>query len=797
MRKSKKIAACLLVASVVLSTLSGNIVLSASDVSISGVLRPGYTVTGNYTGSNVQLAWYRCEDKEDAGVLIPGATSSNYTLVNADGGKFIKFAVTEEGSTQTDVKAVASPLAKISVGSVPAIDEAGDPKYRFALTGDTKTYILLDDNAEDSNSRYFVVAYDSHGSHKFHNNNTLGERQKFNPNNANNIGYWLNNDFKTAGTVAADLRNHIDNNHIWLTAGGGTGGACPNDFTVKCGIAIMSAHEIETYKSRMGWKDGSGAYIWTRTPNRDSDVHILGFKTVKDWAMTGTDDSWSVRPCFWLDESFFTQVHLDVNKMGSTIKQTIRNNYEKSELQGLYTENELVAMGFDPTIDESIKIKNVMAVGNPKPAYTLTGSFVWDCDAIQGESVYRWFWSDSIGGTATEIVSNQSMTITNSLAGKYVWLQVVPRTADGGFGVAVNSEPILIGAALTKPTNDTPSGLQATAPAVNRFKLNDGTNKEYILLDTTSDGRFLVITYDSYGGHIFDTQEVNKFDVNSSTNIGYWLNNEFINSGNVIVNKDTGVTTTYVMSADILNYVDYNAEWLTEAATANGSDFLNKAPLALISTTEAIRYKDKIGYSDAGLKYTWTRTPLDNVHVFRFIYDGRFKTTGRDDAGDVRPIFYLTSDFFKNIKIDVESMGENVAKAIKNMYPQSVLEGLYNQAELAKFGYGKNAVYNVKYTDQNGKALTSLLTAKEISVTTDFVSYSENTQVVMITAIYDKNGNIVALDMAKGNATKNTPLPLKVKIDLSDVPLTAGCTLHTFFWKDMINLKPLCKSLSF
>lgn len=81
---------------------------TASSVSFSGTLNVGQLLTGSYTYSDTEsdvegtstFKWYRSDDGSGTNkAAIGGATSSTYTLVSGDNGKYISFEVTPVATT--------------------------------------------------------------------------------------------------------------------------------------------------------------------------------------------------------------------------------------------------------------------------------------------------------------------------------------------------------------------------------------------------------------------------------------------------------------------------------------------------------------------------------------------------------------------------------------------------------------------------------------------------------------------------------------------------------------------------
>jgi hypothetical protein len=104
----------------------------ATNVNVSGIYEVGRTLTGSYTyndnegdaESGTTFRWYRADDQSGLNaVVIAGATATTYTLVSADGGKHIAFAVTPK-----NIKATGSEYLS---DYTPIIDLAIKPVITF------------------------------------------------------------------------------------------------------------------------------------------------------------------------------------------------------------------------------------------------------------------------------------------------------------------------------------------------------------------------------------------------------------------------------------------------------------------------------------------------------------------------------------------------------------------------------------------------------------------------------------------------------------------------------------------
>lgn len=227
-------------------------------------------------------------------------------------------------------------------------------------------------------------------------------------------------------------------------------------------------------------------------------------------------------------------------------------------------------------------------------------------------------------------------------------------------------------------------GAVATSPAEYVFEYE---GKKFVLLDEMQkDGKkyFFVLCDDVYGTHLYDASPdrdrntcLAYWEPEDEYNMAYWLNNDFLQSGNGTGNS---------LPQGIKTYLDYNHEWTTEDMRGlSGYDTANKTthPLALLSVTEWMKYITKIGQNVAGTWFMRTaRTADTNGDVRLILYTGSSMTLGTNIADRanlskaIRPCFYLSEDFFKNCKLT--SAGKSVQDAIAGIYNKD----LYTAEEL-------------------------------------------------------------------------------------------------------------------
>ena len=258
------------------------------------------------------------------------------------------FAASAEGEEQV------GPVDRVYEGGVESYNLNTPEDNIFRIEGSDKEFILL-----DSEDGFYVLAKDQYGKRAFDPDAT----QKFDPQDENNIAYWLNHDFLENGNgvgnkLPDEIIRYIDTEREWFTEGGFPSGNCPEDYTVTCGVTLMSQTEWIKYIDKFGVSDDIGVYgWWLRTPrgkNGGTNMVICSMTTAERIGQTFGQDSsnssqYYVRPAFVLKDEFFKEVRLD--KIGNNVGAALAEHFEVSDFQGEgtlgYEDSFLRSIGFD------------------------------------------------------------------------------------------------------------------------------------------------------------------------------------------------------------------------------------------------------------------------------------------------------------------------------------------------------------------------------------------------------------------------------------------------------------------
>jgi len=159
--------------------------------------------------------------------------------------------------------------------------------------------------------------------------------------------------------------------------------------------------------------------------------------------------------------------------------------------------------------------------------------------------------------------------------------------------------------------------------AVNKDNLNTRNSGEYVKFNNslyrivnTSNDITKIVSIDSVGNRAFDTNGNNIFDATSSTNIGYYLNNDWYNS---IANNYKNMIVT--------------GEWQSGNSTVN-------ANVGLISYKELMS-----GQFSSNSNSYWTITPTSSGNYY-ITNDGKLEDGVSTNVYGVKPAVYLNSNVY-------------------------------------------------------------------------------------------------------------------------------------------------------
>lgn len=225
--------------------------------------------------------------------------------------------------------------------------------------------------------------------------------------------------------------------------------------------------------------------------------------------------------------------------------------------------------------------------------------------------------------------------------------------------------------------NDLQNGVITETNPDNIFKIGD---KEFILLDSEQkdgDTIFFVMAMDDYGTPAVDPETQGRWSYDKYNLLPYHL------LYRLAFNIKYGTVITDKLPEEILKHLDVFHVWHTEPKKDATTETTLIAPISVISATELITYADKIGKGTASQEGFWTRTPVyDDITKHFYVEPStlKFATEKSYNGKKLRPVFYLKSSFFKDVKL--QECGVNVTKAMESVVTQSDVDALYSANDI-------------------------------------------------------------------------------------------------------------------
>lgn len=390
----------------------------ASNVTQLGVSQVGQVITGSYSyfdsdgdiEGNSILKWYRSDNSDGSSpTLISGITGTNYTLTNADIGKYIGFAVVPVAKTGTSqgseviVSTFSGPVAD-NAPVAKNVTQSGTTAAGETLTG---SYTYFDANNDLEGTSVFKW-FRSEGSDGASPTLISG---------ANGISYTLtNNDIgKCIGFSVTPFASTGTLSGAEVVANPFAGPVADNapvaDNVTQIGTTQVSqALTISySYSDADGDPEGTSAFQWYRSSSSSgSSATAISGATARTYTLTNND-------------------------IGQYIGCSVRPVASSGTLLGRAVISSIFS---GPVLDNPPVVTNVIQNGVPTVGEILTGSYTYyDAnDDIEGASIFKWYRSDNSDGSSPTLISGangSSYTLSNNDIGKYIGFSVTPKANTG------------------------------------------------------------------------------------------------------------------------------------------------------------------------------------------------------------------------------------------------------------------------------------------------------------------------------------------------------------------------------
>ena len=709
MKKTKRFLGFLLMAAMLMSSIC----VSATD-SAEATLSPYSTAE---TVDETNPKWGMKRDNNAAYMF--SVDNTNFTLLEAaeDGSDFLVLA---DGARN-------SPSSIIPTGITDPVTSMDPAKNSYLPTFLNSTYLEFED---DTKWTYY-------------------------PTGQTNL--WIYG----LGKKVAD---YVNRDALWKTEKSAAG----NEYVFKAAVTLPSVSEIYKYRDKIGYNHGGRYTGWgTRTAvmaeTESNAPNMVAFVPNGDACSTNVtgytmSSGINLRPILRLKREFFmnNNVLYKLNDatlsdrladMGSEVKKMLVANFKRSELTGVYSDEELTEIGFGFS-ENAPKITNIQVKTNiATPGGTATLSYT--STPASDENIVTWYIAGDAEGTnpvKIDGASGAELTIPSSAGGMFLMAGITP-ILDEEIGSIVYSQPIPIEAALspysTAETVDETNpdwGMKRDNNADYMFSVNK-TN--FTLLEAAEDGSdFLVLVDGAFNSpsSIIPTgvtDPVTSMDPAKNSYLPTFLNSTYLEfeDDTKWTYYPTGQTNLWIygLGKKVADYVNRDALWKTEKSAA-GNEYVFKAAVTLPSVSEIYKYRDKIGYNHGGRYTGWgTRTAVmaetesNAPNMVAFVPNGDACSTNvtgytMSSGINLRPILRLKREFFMNNNVlyklndatlsdRLADMGSEVKKMLVANFARSELKGVYSDEELTAIGFSDNEPEISNVTAQGIASVAQTLTA--------------------------------------------------------------------------------------
>lgn len=332
---------------------------------------------------------------------------------------------------------------------------------------------------------------------------------------------------------------------------------------------------------------------------------------------------------------------------------------------------------------------------------------------VSAAYTYQWSSCDTQTGTYTKVYSGNESTYTTENNDCQMYFKVtVTATAAGYDPVTADSDVVYVnqmGYSDGNPGAVSAAGLNAAgittgkkkAGSDNTFRISGEKDKQYVMLNqyTSDTSAFYILADNFYGTYAYDS------DAHADSRGVYEYGMKFTLKDSVGYDENRSNIAFYLqsdtfkaqLSTSITPYIDYNHIWCTERGswdtTQTAPQTKEAMGIGLLSVSEFLKYYAKAGYtasSNVGASsaaYWLTRSQQSSwvgTGTCLGINASSGDIEGLVSSSEymVRPSFYLSKDFFLNVKLDVSTMGNAVKSALLGRYTEEELLKIYSAAEI-------------------------------------------------------------------------------------------------------------------
>ncbi len=613
---------------------------------------------------------------------------------------------------------------------------------------------------------------------------------------------------------------YIDMDHSWpyVTDKWGT------VRSYNAGVTVLSFSDFKNYSDRIGYRDNlfniDGVDYYTLLRDYSVGTRAGVHTTVSGSVLEDGRDTkkYQVRPCFWLTKDFFEKNVIDLAKAGGEIIKLLKNaDYVNQETLRSTYEAAGRLEDYDLYLNSSVSVALSTRSGAEVSAVKLLDTLSVTLTGLGDDVVYGWQISGDNGWEALK--NGNELALTHSLAGKRI------RATAAKSGITRYSDTVTVPS--VEASTEIP-GIIGTPKTLNNPQDSDADKvftvdgRGFVLLEefNNDEQTYYVTTTDSYGSaNVYSVADKTTLVGKKFSAFGTFIgsgetetNNlmyHIMNGGNDYAGV-SGDSTKYALPEGVVNNIYNDTVWNRYRFSRwSGQPETVIYPINMLSQTDMKTYEGILGYKDnvfekGGAYYLLRDTSENAVGWFDASVvsnDGKSlqlnQQTDSEDTGRpkgtplVRPAFYLSGDFFKNVKIDIETAGRDII---------DIMKAKYYVEDLAALGYAEVDLENAgfRYKINMGTiSASTILGAAAVTVNVPLSNANGTDKLVtLMLDVYDANGKVVGLDIqdviipgAVGGVPGTTTATCTATVAGS-----SGTSAMVMLWNGLDDMVPLTKS---
>lgn len=427
----------------------------------------------------------------------------------------------------------------------------------------------------------------------------------------------------------------------------------------------------------------------------------------------------------------------------------------------------------------SVSISGILNAGQPL-TFSYTGTGVIDADIIK----QAWYICDSENGNFTLCTTDKKCLTEDIESDRYYKLELTLKNGNTYMSPTVKINKMLYSDWDYPTETYVPALNNARADTNEEYKFVVG-GQEFILLDYFKEAdtmRYKVMTECTYGTYKFSALPIDMILAQLPEEISTAIEKDAHFNGSFTGWMSYQNTMTGIGSPSVKDLIDYRD--IIGVKTYNIDRYNKNGAIPVMFGTNSMSKKTGAICYAIGTDKNGNVTVNDECNCFE------------EAAAEIRPVFYLDKEFFKNSKtLDTSAIGKKVLEAIcDNNAKEEMMENYNRKTVESIFGYKPDyEIKSIICTDTSGNKM-EMINSFDFTVNVNVLSSVQNKKARLLVCLYEDNKLIKA-------ASEDFSLPQNaekvIKIPISNMNCSGNVQLLAAVLEGADKLLPVIEQKKF